>query len=65
MFIVISGAIMSPHGHKKILMRAVNEKQVISLQWPKDLSKIPATTPLGIALSNAFCQKYSLLLFIK
>jgi len=30
-FIVISGAIMSLHGHKKILMRAVDEKQVISL----------------------------------
>jgi len=30
-FVVISGAIMSPHGHKKILMQAVDEKQVISL----------------------------------
>jgi len=30
-FIVICGAIMSLLGHKKILMRAVDEKQVISL----------------------------------
>jgi len=30
-FIAISGAVMSPYGYKKILMLAVDEKQVILL----------------------------------